>query len=111
LTHWTGARSRLDRDLSGRFGSASYAREELIADIASSFVNSELGLPTDIENHANYLSSWLDMLKNDRREIFRAAAAAQKAADYCLAFHPDFATKEAVSEAENADESASLAAA
>ncbi|WP_043333662.1 ArdC family protein [Methylosinus sp. LW4] len=102
LAHWTGAASRLNRDLSGRFGSASYSREELVADIASCLVNSELGLPTDIENHASYLSSWVDRLKSDKREIFRAAAAAQKAADFCLAFHPDFAESQSDSDGQDA---------
>ncbi len=48
-------------------------------------------LPCDLENHANYLQSWLTVLRGDRRAIFRAAAAAQKAADWMLALHPDFA--------------------
>jgi antirestriction protein ArdC len=91
LSHFSGGRTRLNRDLTGRFGSAKYAFEELVADLSSCMINSELGLPTDIENHASYISFWLERLKNDKREIFRAAAAAQKAADYCLAFHPDFA--------------------
>ncbi|MGB5083331.1 MAG: zincin-like metallopeptidase domain-containing protein [Methylocystis silviterrae] len=94
LSHWSGASHRLNRDLTGGFASPNYAKEELVADIASCLVNSELGLPTDIENHASYVASWIKHLKDDKREIFRAAAAAQKAADYCLAFHPDFAESE-----------------
>jgi antirestriction protein ArdC len=109
LTHWTGAEKRLNRDLTGRFGSAKYAFEELVADIASCLVNTELGLPTDIENHASYVAFWLQRLKTDKREIFRAAAAAQKAADYCLAFHPDFAESEFGSdEEESAGDNSSL---
>ncbi len=46
-------------------------------------------LPCDLENHASYLQSWLTVLRGDRRAIFRAAAAAQKAADWMLALHPD----------------------
>lgn len=94
LVHWSAAPHRLNRDLSGRFGSTNYAREELVAELGSCLVNSELGLPTEIENHANYIASWIKNLKDDKREIFRAAAAAQKAADYCLAFHPEFAESE-----------------
>lgn len=94
LAHATGALHRLNRDLGGPFGSPRYAREELVADIASCLINSELGLPTDIENHASYVAHWIKPLKEDKREIFRAAAAAQKAADYCLAFHPDYAANE-----------------
>ncbi|MBG0808062.1 hypothetical protein IY145_01345 [Methylosinus sp. H3A] len=77
--------------------------------MASCLVNTELGLPTDIENHASYVAFWLQRLETDKREIFRAAAAAQKAADYCLAFHPDFAESEFGSdEEESAGDNSSL---
>ena len=62
--------------------------------MASVFIGAELGLPCDIPNHANYLASWVRKLKEDRREIFRAAADAQRIADYLLAFHPDYAAAE-----------------
>ena len=90
LAHWSGTGSRLDRDLSGRFGTAAYAEEELRAELASAFMGAELGLPCDIPGQASYLQSWLRTLREDKREIFRAAAAAQRIADYCLAFHPDY---------------------
>ncbi|ATQ70779.1 hypothetical protein CQW49_22625 (plasmid) [Methylosinus trichosporium OB3b] len=105
LCHWTAAPSRLNRDLTGVFGSAKYAFEELVADLASCFVNTELGLPTEIENHASYVAFWLERLKSDKREIFRAAAAAQKAADFCLAFHPDFAESHSDSDEQDAADS------
>ena len=63
----------------------------MVAEFSSLIIGTELGLPTDIPNHASYIESWIKILKNDKREIFRAAAAAQKCADYCLAFHPDYA--------------------
>jgi antirestriction protein ArdC len=91
MAHWSGARHRLDRDLTGSFGSESYSREELRAEIASSLVTNILGLPSDIENHASYVGSWIKHLNEDKREIFRAAADAQKIADFLLAFHPDYA--------------------
>ncbi len=91
LDHWTGSKKRLNRDLTGRFGSLEYAREELRAELASVYIGTTLGLPTDIPNHASYLASWINVLKEDRKEIFRAAADAQRIADYCLAFHPDYA--------------------
>lgn len=50
-----------------------------------------LNLPCDIPNHANYVASWAAKLREDKREIFRAAADAQRIADYLLAFHPDYA--------------------
>ncbi len=91
LGHWTGAPHRLNRDLSGRYGSSAYAMEELRAELASSFVASELGIPTDIPHHASYIGSWITSLRDDKREIFRAAADAQKIADMLLGFHPDYA--------------------
>jgi len=111
LSHFSGAPHRLNRDLSGRFGSDSYSREELCAEISSVTIGTELNLPTDIPNHASYIQSWIKNLKNDKREIFRAAAAAQKCADYCLGFHPDYAASITHSEDnEPQDEERSLAA-
>jgi len=81
----------LNREIGGRFGSLEYSFEELIAELTSCFVGTVLMLPCDLENHASYLQSWLTVLRGDRRAIFRAAAAAQKAADWMLALHPDFA--------------------
>ena len=91
LGHASGSAFRLGRDLSGRFGSRAYANEELVAELTSCFVCAALDLPCDIENHASYLQSWLEVLREDRRAIFRAAAAAQKAADWMLALHPGYA--------------------
>jgi antirestriction protein ArdC len=90
LGHWTGHKDRLDRDLSGRFGSGAYAQEELRAELSSVFVGAELGIPADIPQHASYVQSWLKALKEDKREIFRAASDAGRMSDYCLAFHPEF---------------------
>lgn len=56
-------------------------------------VGAVLGLPCDVENHASYLQSWLEVLREDSRAVFRAAAAAQKAADWMLALHPDYAVR------------------
>lgn len=91
LGHWTGHPSRLNRDLSGRFGSGAYAQEELRAELASVFIGTAMGLPTDIPQHASYLQSWVKALRNDKREIFHAAADAQRIADLALSFHPDYA--------------------
>lgn len=82
-THWTGAKHRLNRDLSNRFGSEGYAVEELIAELGAAFICAELGLPTDPrQDHAPYIASWLKVLKNDNRAIFTAAAKAQEALDW-----------------------------
>ncbi|MBE9128320.1 DUF1738 domain-containing protein [Coleofasciculus sp. LEGE 07081] len=81
--HWSGHESRLSRDLSGRFGDASYAMEELIAELGAAFLCSDIGVTTSPrDDHAGYISSWLRVLKNDHRAIFYAASAAQKAVDY-----------------------------
>jgi antirestriction protein ArdC len=54
----------------------------------------ELAIPEcDFTNNAAYVASWLDQLRSDRKEIFRAAADAQRIADYLLAFHPDYAAR------------------
>lgn len=82
-THWTGAEKRLNRDMKGRFGTEGYAMEELVAELGAAFLCSELGLPTDPrKDHAPYIASWLQVLKNDKRAIFTAAAKAQEAIDW-----------------------------
>ena len=90
LTHWTGAESRLARDLTGRFGSQSYAMEELVAELGAAFVCSSLGLGLEPrEDHAGYIANWLSVLREDARAIFTAASQAQAAADYLLAFRQE----------------------
>jgi antirestriction protein ArdC len=96
-SHWTGAPSRLDRDLRNHFGSHDYAREELRAEIGQMMICGELGIAvsdSDFSNNAAYVASWLEKLRSDRKEIFRAAADAQRIADYLLAFHPDYAASQ-----------------
>jgi antirestriction protein ArdC len=87
LSHWSGAASRLGRDLSGSFGSKSYAREELVAEIAGAFICASLGIVPTVR-HADYIGSWLEVLREDNRAIVRAASSASKAADYILGFQP-----------------------
>jgi antirestriction protein ArdC len=88
-THWTRAKSRLDRDLGRkRWGDAGYAMEELVAELGSAFLCADLDLtPAVREDHAAYIASWLEVLKNDKRAIFSAAAHAQKAADFLTGLH------------------------
>jgi antirestriction protein ArdC len=88
LGHWVGHPSRLARDLSGTFGCALYAKEELVAEMTSAFVCASLGIVPTVR-HTDYLGSWLEVLREDDRAIVRAASAASKAADYLLAFLPD----------------------
>lgn len=83
LSHWSGAKSRLNRDLTGRFGDASYAMEEMIAQISSSFLCADLQIRSQpSHDDAAYVSNWLRVLRGDRRAIFTAASRAQEAANY-----------------------------
>jgi len=88
LVHWTGHASRLDRDHSHtRWGDAAYAAEELVAELGAAFICAQLRLTPEIrEDHAAYIASWLKVLKADKRAIFTAAAQAQRASDFLLAF-------------------------
>ncbi len=97
LGHWTGHRSRLDRDQTGAFGSPPYGKEELVAEMAGAFVCASLGIVPSVR-HADYLGSWLEILREDNRAIVRAASAASRAADFLLAFRADDQAPEAGAE-------------
>ena len=88
LGHASGHRSRLNRDLSGTHGSKKYAFEELIAELCAAFSCASLGIVPTVR-HADYIGSWLEVLREDNRAIVRAASQASKAADYILGFLPD----------------------
>ena len=83
-THWTRHPSRLDRDFGRkRWGDDGYAREELVAELGAAFLCADLGLELQPRpDHASYIASWLEVLKDDKRFIFTAAAHAQRAADH-----------------------------
>jgi antirestriction protein ArdC len=81
LTHWSGHKSRLDRNLKNRFGSRNYAAEELIAELGAAFLCAEFGFDGDVRN-AGYIASWIELLKADKRAFFTACNNAFKAADY-----------------------------
>jgi antirestriction protein ArdC len=83
LCHWTGHPRRLNRVLGRRHGIEPYAMEELVAEMGAAFLCAHVGIPARLE-HASYIDSWLDALRRDKRLIFTAAGAAQKAADYVL---------------------------
>ena len=90
LAHASGHPARLNRDLSGRFGSGKYAFEELIAEIAAAFSCAALGIEPTVR-HADYIGFWLDVLREDDRAVVRAASQASRVADYLLGFAPDVA--------------------
>ena len=85
IGHSTGHESRLSRDLSGGFGSQSYAMEELRAEIASIFMAQDLGIePSEdrLQNNAAYIQSWKDEIKENPNALFTAIADADKIARY-----------------------------
>lgn len=88
LTHASGHSSRLDRKLDTKraaFGSDSYTREELVAEMGASFLCGEAGiLDSQLDQSAAYIDGWLKTLRSDRKLVVTAAAQAQKAADYIL---------------------------
>jgi antirestriction protein ArdC len=85
LGHWTGHKNRLDRNLTTKFGTQDYAREELVAEMATAFVCASLGIIPTVR-HADYIGNWLQVLKEDARAIVKAASLASKACDFILAF-------------------------
>ncbi len=85
MGHWSGHVSRLNRDLSARFGSRAYAAEELIAELTAAFLCAHLGVKGELR-HAGYIENWLDLLRHDNRAIFTAASKASQAADYLRSF-------------------------
>ena len=84
LMHWTSPDDRCPRRFrSTTFGTSNYAREELVAELGAAFLCADLGLSlTPRSDHAEYIAGWLDVLRNDKRAIFHAAAIAQKATDF-----------------------------
>jgi antirestriction protein ArdC len=87
LTHWTGHASRLGRDLSGFFGSESYAREELTAEMGAAFLCAALGVHGSLQ-HPEYIGNWIQVLKGDKKAVFRAASEARQVAEYLGATPP-----------------------
>ena len=91
LGHWTGHKSRLDRNLTTKFGTVDYAREELVAEMATAFVCASLRIVPTVR-HADYIGNWLQVLKEDAKAIVQAASLASKASDFILAFRPEQTT-------------------
>jgi antirestriction protein ArdC len=95
--HLTRHPSRLDRDFGRqRWGDEGYAMEELVAELGAAFLCADLELAlSPREDHSAYLASWLEVLKNDKRAIFTAAAHAQRAVDFLHGLQPATAQAEA----------------
>src|SRR5690606_24191291 len=87
--HWAGASNRCDRQFGKRFGDNAYAMEELVAELGAAFLCADLGVTLEPRpDHAAYLSSWLAVLKADRKAIFAAASQAAKAVDFLSGLQP-----------------------
>ena len=85
LTHWTGHKDRMERDLTNRFGAEGYAMEDLVAELGSAFLAAHLGVHAGPrEDHAKYLKSWIKTLKNDTNAIFTASTAADRAVQFMI---------------------------
>lgn len=104
--HASGAAHRLNRDLTGSFGSESYAKEELRAEIASAFTASATGINYEqapqMENHTAYVQNWISVLQNNPNELFRAIKDATKISDYLIE-KGEFAVGEELTEAETSE--------
>lgn len=87
LGYATSHASHVGRYVSGSFGTKKYAFEELVAEINAAFCGASIGIVPTVR-HADYVGSWLKVLREDNRAIVRAASQANKAADYLLSFRP-----------------------
>lgn len=89
LAHSTGHETRLNRAMEGGFGSEKYAREELVAEFASVFIGQEKGVgytERNLENSKAYIQNWIDVLKNDKNELFTAIKEAEKASEMVVGY-------------------------
>lgn len=83
IGHSTGHKDRLDRDMTGNFGTKAYAREELVAELTSAFLCTKAGIVNDtVENNTAYIQGWLTYLKNDKMLVYDAMKEAYKAIEY-----------------------------
>jgi antirestriction protein ArdC len=85
LSHWSGHKSRLNRDFTSKYGTTAYAREELDAELSAAFVCALLNIQPTVR-HADYLGAWIEIMRADSRVIFQAAGHASEAADYLLGY-------------------------
>lgn len=87
-SHATGHKSRLNRDMTGGFGSETYAKEELRAEVSSAFTAQAVGISQQnmehLENHSAYIKAWISILENNPNELFTAIKDAEKISGYLL---------------------------
>lgn len=89
--HWTKHESRLNREFGRMFwGDEGYAKEELVAEMGAAFLCADLGITLETrEDHAAYMETWLQALKNEKKLIFSAAAHATRAVHYLKSLQPE----------------------
>ena len=92
LSHASGHKSRLDRDLTGKFGDESYAKEELIAELGSIFLCSHFNIESTIRHEA-YLKSWLKAAKEDPKFLWKSASEASKILEYFIKLNKEEETE------------------
>ncbi len=107
MSHSTGHESRLNRDLKNKFGTPDYAIEELNAEIASFFTRSDLGIDVSKDNelmqdHTNYIKSWISVLRDDPNSLFRSCQEADKISNYIINNYDQYIIKEQLKEQEKA---------
>ena len=90
LTHVTGHKSRLDRDMTGKFGSESYSKEECIAELGSLFLMAHLGIEGETKNSEAYIKGWLlKGLKEEPKMLWKLASEAQKGFNFLLSLQKE----------------------
>jgi len=105
LTHWTGSEKRMarfEKTEVNLFGSESYSKEELVAEMGAAFLCSEMGIDNTetTENTVAYIQSWMKRLKEDNTLLISAASKAKKAAAWMKGEKTDYSTDESGVEAE-----------
>jgi antirestriction protein ArdC len=87
--HATGHKSRLDRGFSGKFTTEQRSFEELIAELGAAFLCADLAVtPRLRDDHVHYIAHWLEIMKGDKKAIFKAAAAANRAVEFLHGLQP-----------------------
>ncbi len=83
LVHWTGHKTRKNREIGGGHESDEYAREELVAELGAAFLCAELGIGNSPrEDHAQYLNHWISQIRNRRSALLNAAVKAEAAVNF-----------------------------
>ena len=106
LGHATGHESRLNRDQSGVFGTSTYAKEELVAEITSAFMAETTGINLEdmnMENHKAYVNGWITSIEDDPEYLMKAISQAHDAADYMQQFVSEKEIEKMISEEKHPD--------